>query len=72
MHMYKDTDINELVHTSYLALVGPPAVIFSKELVAYLETLITFSFYYRADNGSMSESASGKMEQFYTQALACY
>jgi hypothetical protein len=42
--------------------------LFSKELVAYLETLIAFSFYYRADDLSMS----GKMEQFYTNELALY
>jgi hypothetical protein len=56
MHMYKitrDTDIN-LVTTSYRSLAGPPSVpetyLFSKELVAYLETLIAFSVYYRADD----------------------
>ncbi len=34
-------------------------------LVAYLETLIAFSVYYRADDPHMS----GKMDQFYTKAL---
>jgi hypothetical protein len=42
---------------------------FLKELVAYLEILIAFSVYYRADDACMS----GRMEeQFYTQALARY
>jgi hypothetical protein len=75
MHMYKitrDTDIKTLVTTSYRSLAGPPSVpetyLFSKELVAYLETLIAFSVYYRADDPRMS----GKMDQFYTKALAAY
>jgi hypothetical protein len=75
MHMYKitrDTDIKTLVTTSYRSLAGPPLVpetyLFSKELVAYLETLIAFSVYYRADDPRMS----GKMDQFYTKALAGY
>jgi hypothetical protein len=42
--------------------------IFSKELVAYLRTLITLSFFQRSDDCSMS----GKMEHFYTQALTSY
>ncbi len=75
MHEYKitkHTNVNDLVHTSYRALAGPPFVpetnLFSEELVAYLETLFAFSCYYRADDCRMS----GKMEQFYTQALARY
>jgi hypothetical protein len=53
--MYKiirDADIKTLVTTSYHSLAGPPSVpetyLFSKELVAYLKTLIAFSVYYRA------------------------
>jgi hypothetical protein len=75
MHLYKitsDTNIKTLVTTLYRALAGPPAVpetyLFSKELVVYLETLIAFSVYYRADDLRMS----GKMDQFYTKALASY
>ena len=75
MHPYRitpGTDIAEHVGTTYPALPGPPAVpetyLFSKELVAYLETLIAFSCYYRADDSRMA----GKMEQFYTQALTRY
>jgi hypothetical protein len=76
MHQYtiiRDTYIKALVHTTvtYHALAGPSvaeAYLFSKELVAYLETLIAFSVYYRADDPSMS----GKMVQFYTKALAGY
>ena len=73
--MYKitrDTDIKTLVTTSYRSLEGPPSIpetyLFSKELVAYLETLIAFSVYYREDDPRMS----GKMDQFYTKALAAY
>ena len=40
----------------------------SKELVAYLETLVAFTLYYRADDGRMS----GKMETFYMKALKRY
>jgi hypothetical protein len=78
IHLYKitrDTSIKSLVTTLYCALAGPPSVpetyLFSKEFVAYLETLITFSVYYRADNPRMS----GKVDQFYTDvfvALAGY
>ena len=75
MHPYRitpGTDIAAHVGTTYPALPGPPAVpetyLFSKELVAYLETLIAFSCYYRADDGRMA----GKMEQFYLQALTRY
>ena len=75
MHPYRitpGTDIAEHVGTTYPVLPGPPAVpetyLFSKELVAYLETLIAFSCYYRADDSRMA----GKMEQFYSQALARY
>ena len=75
MHPYRiaaDTNIAEHVGTTYPALPGPPAVpatyLFSKELVAYLETLFAFCCYYRADDSSMA----GRMEQFYTQALARY
>ncbi len=75
LQMYKITrytDIKTLVTTSYRSLAGPPSVpetyLFSKELVAYLKTLIAFSIYYRADDPGMS----GKMDQFYTKALASY
>jgi hypothetical protein len=75
MHSYKiakDTNIKDLVphfvscacRTSFSYRSLP----FSKELVAYLETLIYFSFYYSADDPRMS----GKMVQLYTQALAGY
>ena len=67
MHPYRitsATDIPRAVHvsTTYPALPGPPAVpetyLFSKELLAYLETLIAFSCYYRADDSHMA----GKMD----------
>ena len=75
MHPYRiaaDTASVKHVATTYPALPGPPAVpetyLFSKEMVAYLETLIAFCCYYRADDGRMS----GRMEQFYMEALARY
>ena len=63
MHPYRitsATDIPALVGTTYPALPGPPAVpetyLFSKELVAYLETPIasSFSCNYRADDSCMA------------------
>ncbi len=59
-------------HTSYHPLLASPFVsetsavpFFSKELVAYLETLIASSVYYLADDACMS----WMMEPFYTQGL---
>jgi hypothetical protein len=67
MHLYKitrDTNIKDLVITLYRSLAGLPSVpetyLFSKELVAYLETLITFSVYYRADELYIKTLASYK------------
>ena len=75
MHGYRLTkgmDLSKFVHTKFLALVSPPAVpetyMISKELVAYLETLVTFTPYYKADAPRMS----GKMEMFYAKALKRY
>ena len=75
MHGYRLTkamDLSKFVHSSFPALDGPPAVpetyMVSKELVAYLETLVAFTPYYRADDARMS----GKMENFYTKALSRY
>jgi hypothetical protein len=75
MHPYRiasDTDIAAHLGTTYPALPDPPAVLetclFSKEFVAYLEILIGFCCYYRADDSRMA----GKMEQVFSQALACY
>ncbi len=72
MHPYRiaaDTDIAKHVATTYPALPGPPAVpatyLFSKELVAYLDTLIAFCCYYTAYTSCMA----CRMEQFYTEAL---
>ena len=72
MHPYRitsATDIPALVGTTYPALTGPPAVpetyLFSKELVAYLETLIAFSCNYRADDSRMA----GKMDVLYCRSI---
>ncbi len=60
MHGYRLTkamDLSKFMHSTFPALDGPPAVpetyMVAKELVAYLETLVAFSLYYRADDGSM-------------------
>ena len=75
MHVYrvtKDTDLHEFVSTGFIGLTGPPYVPATyqvgKELVAYLETLVAFTPYYRADDPRMS----GKMETFYQKALLRY
>ena len=72
MHPYRitsATDIPAHVGTTHPALQGPPAVpetyLFSKELVAYLETLIAFSCYYKADNRCMA----GKMDIRYRRLI---
>ena len=74
MHPYRitsATDIPALVGTTYPALPGPPAIpetyLFSKELAAYLETLIAFSCYYslRADDSRMA----GKMDVLYCRSI---
>jgi hypothetical protein len=72
LHPYRitsATDIPALVGTTYPALPGPPSVpetyLFSKELVAYLETLIAFSSYYRADDSRMA----GKMDKLYRRLI---
>ena len=72
MHPYRitsATDIPALVGTTYPALTGPPAVpetyLFSKELVAYLETPIAFSCNYRADDSRMA----GKMDIRYRRLI---
>ena len=72
MHPYmitSATDIPAHVGTTHPALPGPPAVpetyLFSKELVTYLETLITFSCYYRADDSRMA----GKMDILYRRLI---
>ncbi len=53
----KGMDLTKFVHTTFPALDGPPTVpetyMVSKELVAYLETLVAFTPYYRADDGCM-------------------
>ena len=75
MHGYRLTkamDLSKFVHSKFPAIEGPPAVpetyMVSKELVAYLETLVAFTPYYRADDARMS----GKMENFYMKALGRY
>jgi hypothetical protein len=75
MHEYSvaaDANIEAFVQRKYPQLEGPPYVphvhFFSKNLLGYLETLVAFCPYYRADDGRMA----GKMETFYQQAVHSY
>jgi hypothetical protein len=75
MHEYSvdaGQDIEAFVKRKYQQLEGPPSVppvfFFSKNLLAYLETLVAFSPYYRADDARMA----GKMEAFYQEAINRY
>ena len=75
MHEYSvdaGQDIEAFVKRKYPQLEGPPSVppvfFFSKNLLAYLETLVAFSPYYRADDARMA----GKMEAFYQEAVKRY
>ncbi len=75
MHEYSvdaGADIEDFVQRKYPQLEGPPSVppvfFFSKNLLAYLETLVAFCPYYRADDARMA----GKMEAFYQEAVKRY
>jgi hypothetical protein len=75
MHEYRvdaDTKSEAFVQRKYPQLEGPPSVpyvqIFSKNLLGYLEALVAFCPYYRADDGRMA----GKMETFYQQVVHRY
>ncbi len=50
------------------SVVLPPVQFFSRNLLAYLETLVAFSPYYRAHDGRMAR----KMEAFHLQAVERY
>ena len=74
MHEYqvtKDTEIFEFVHTSSPAI--PTTIIgetfrFSKQMVAYVETLVAFSPYYVAGD----PRTQGRIDNFYHRALERY
>ena len=75
MHKYSvaaDANIQAFVQRKNPQLEGPPSVphvnFFSKNLLGYLETLVAFCPYYRADYGLMA----GKMETFYQQTVHRY
>jgi hypothetical protein len=74
MHEYqvtKDTEIFEFVHTSSPAIpnsVIPETYKISKQLVAYLETLVAFSPYYVAGD----PLTQGRVDNFYLQATDRY
>jgi hypothetical protein len=67
----KDTEIFEFVHTSSPAI--PTTIIgetfrFSKQMVAYVETLVAFSPYYVAGD----PRTQGRIDNFYHRALERY
>jgi hypothetical protein len=75
LHEYRvdaDTKIEAFVQRKYPQLEGLPSVpyvhFFSKNLLGYLETLVAFCPYCRADDGRMA----GKVETFYQQAVHRY
>ena len=75
MHEYSvpaGANMEAFVQRKYPQLEGPPSVppvnFFSKNLLGYLETLVAFCPYYRADDARMA----GKMEAFYQQAIHRY
>ena len=53
---------------AHIHTVAPHVHFFSKNLLGYLETLVAFCPYYRADDGRMA----WKMETFYQQAVHRY
>ena len=68
MHEYSvpaGANMEAFVQRKYPQLEGPPSVppvnFFPKNLLGYLETLVAFCPYYRADDARMA----GKMEAFY-------
>ena len=72
MHDYRvdaDTDITDFVNRKFVELEGPPHVpylhLFSKNLLACMETLVAFCPCYKAANPRMA----GKMETFFQQAV---
>ena len=75
MHEYSvpaGANMEAFVRRKHPQLEGPPSVppvnFFSKNLLAYLEMLVAFCPYYRADDARMA----GKMEAFYQQAVHRY
>ena len=75
MHEYSvpaGANMEAFVQRKYPQLEGPPSVppvnFFSKNLLGYLETLVAFCPYYRADDARMA----GKMEAFYQEAVKRY
>jgi hypothetical protein len=74
MHEYQvtsETEIFEFVHTSSPAIpttIIPDTFRFSKQLVAYVETLVAFSPYYVAGD----PRTQGRVDNFYHRALERY
>ncbi len=71
IQLTKETDIFEFVHTSSPAIpstVIPETYRFSKQLVAYVETLVAFSPFYVAGD----PRTQGRVDNFYSKALDRY
>ena len=63
-----DTDIDVFVRDKKELQDGTIIYRFSKELLAYLETLVAFSPYYRVND----PRAAGPMDTYYAEALQAY
>ena len=66
--VHQDTDIDEYVKHSKTLHDGTVVHRFSKELLSFLETLVAFSPYYRANDAR----CAGAMDTFYYDALKSY
>ena len=63
-----ETDIDEYVREAAILHDGTKIYRFSRELLAYIETCVAFSPYYRQDD----PRTVGPMDKFYTDALSVY
>jgi hypothetical protein len=68
LRVHADTDIHTYVRHSTELLDGTRVYRFSRELLAFLETMVTFSPYHVANN----PNAAGPSDAFYEAALAQY
>ena len=66
--VHQDTDIDEYVKHSKTLHDGTVVHRFSKELLSFLETLVAFSPYYKANDAR----CAGAMDSFYYDALKAY
>ena len=66
--VHEQTDIDEFVRESRILPDGTEVYRFSKELIAYLETIVAFSPYYRVNDPRMV----GPLDQYFADAVAAY